>query len=89
MEKFEIIVTTLFGLEEVLANELKELGAEDIEVLSRAVSIKGDTAMLYKCNLHLRTAVKVLKPISTFYANNEKQLYDKIMKIEFHRLSTY
>jgi putative N6-adenine-specific DNA methylase len=89
LEKFEIIVTTLFGLEEVLANELKELGAEDVEVLSRAVSIKGDTAMLYKCNLHLRTAVKVLKPISTFYANNEKQLYDKVMKIDWEQYFSY
>ena len=54
---FEIIATTLFGLEEILASELREIGATDIEILSRAVKYQGDLAMLYKSNLLLRTAV--------------------------------
>ena len=89
MEKFEIIATTIFGLEEVLAAELKEIGAANIEILSRAVRFKGDKAMLYKCNLLLRTAVKVLMPINTFTANNEQQLYDKIKKIDWNDYFSY
>ncbi len=89
MEIFEIIATTLFGLEEILAAELRELGAADIEVLSRAVRYKGDREMLYKSNLLLRTAVKVLKPIGTFYAANEQQLYDKIKKINWDEYFSY
>ncbi|NOU16830.1 MAG: class I SAM-dependent RNA methyltransferase [Bacteroidales bacterium] len=89
MEIFEIIATTLFGLEEILAQELRELGAADIEVLSRAVRYKGDREMLYKSNLLLRTAVKVLKPIGTFYAANEQQLYDKIKKINWDEYFSY
>lgn len=89
MEVFEIIATTLFGLEEILAAELRELGAADIEILSRAVRYKGDHEMLYKSNLLLRTAVKVLKPINTFYAANEQQLYDKIKKINWDEYFSY
>jgi len=89
LEIFEIIATTLFGLEEILAQELRELGAADIEVLSRAVRYKGNREMLYKSNLLLRTAVKVLKPIGTFYAANEQQLYDKIKKINWDEYFSY
>ncbi|HBX51577.1 MAG: hypothetical protein A2275_07435 [Bacteroidetes bacterium RIFOXYA12_FULL_35_11] len=83
MNPFEIIVTTLFGLEEILASELKELGASDIEILNRAVKCRGDQAMLYKCNYSLRTAIKVLKPIFSFYAADEQQLYDNIKRINW------
>jgi putative N6-adenine-specific DNA methylase len=89
LERFEIIATTIFGLEEILAAELREVGATDIEILSRAVRYKGDNATLYKSNLLLRTAVKVLKPISTFYAANEQQLYDKVKKINWDDYFSY
>ena len=83
MEKFELIATTLFGLEEVLANELKELGATDIELLNRAVKFEGDQALLYKSNLHLRTALKVLKPFAQFMVHGDNDLYKKIKKINW------
>lgn len=89
MEKFEITATTVFGLEEILAAELREIGATDIEILSRAVRYKGDKAMLYKSNLLLRTAVKVLMPINTFFAADEQQLYDKIKKIDWNDYFSY
>ncbi|OFX21004.1 MAG: DNA methylase [Bacteroidetes bacterium GWA2_31_9b] len=89
MEKFEIIATTIFGLEEVLASELREIGATDVELLNRAVRFKGDKAMLYKSNLLLRTAVKILKPIHSFFAANEQQLYDNIKKIDWSEYFTY
>ena len=83
MEKFEIIATTLFGLEEVLANELSDLGATDIQLLNRAVKFEGDQALLYKCNLHLRTALKVLKPFAKFMVHTDNDLYKKIKKIDW------
>jgi len=89
LEKFDITATTIFGLEEILAAELREIGASDIEILSRAVSFKGDQAMLYKSNLLLRTAVKVLKPIKSFYAANEQQLYDNVKKINWDDYFSY
>ncbi|MGE0090663.1 MAG: class I SAM-dependent RNA methyltransferase [Bacteroidales bacterium] len=89
MEKFEIIATTIFGLEEVLADELREIGATDVELLNRAVRFKGDKAMLYKSNLLLRTAVKILKPIHSFFAADEQQLYDNIKKIDWSEYFTY
>jgi len=89
LEKFEIIATTIFGLEEVLASELREIGATDVELLSRAVRFKGNKAMLYKSNLLLRTAVKILKPIHSFFAADEQQLYDNIKKIDWSEYFTY
>lgn len=83
MEKFEIIATTLFGLEEILVNELKGLGATDIELLNRAVKFEGDKAILYKSNLHLRTALKVLKPFAQFMVHTDNDLYKKIKKIDW------
>lgn len=81
MTEFTLIAKTLFNLEGVLFEELKELGAKEIEKLNRAVKYKGDQSLLYKSNLHLRTALKILKPIDNFEVHNESQLYKKIKRI--------
>ena len=81
MKKFDIIAKTLFGFENILADELQALGASNIELLTRAVKYQGDMAMLYKSNLHLRTAIKILKPIATFEILNETELYESIKSI--------
>jgi len=88
LKNFDIIATTQFGLEGILASELNELGANDIEILSRAVKFKGDLALLYKCNLYLRTALKILKPIATFEALNEQALYNEVKKIDWSKYLT-
>jgi putative N6-adenine-specific DNA methylase len=75
---FEIKVTTFFGLEEVLAKELQQLGGRNIEVFKRGVSVTGDMGFLYKANLCLHSALKVLIPITKFEAANEQELYDNI-----------
>jgi putative N6-adenine-specific DNA methylase len=80
---FEQIAKTFKGLEGVLAKELENLGARDIEILNRAVSYKGDQEMLYKANFWLRTALKVLKPIRTFKVRNEVDLYKGISQIDW------
>jgi putative N6-adenine-specific DNA methylase len=78
MEHQEYIVKTLQGLEGVLVTELNDLGAENVVELKRAVSFTGDKAMLYAANIHLRTAIKVLVPLTTFTAEDPQELYDKI-----------
>ena len=64
------------GLEQVLAEELAQLGAENINVLNRAVSFEGDKELMYRANYCLRTALRILKPVSNFVARDERMLYD-------------
>jgi putative N6-adenine-specific DNA methylase len=85
---FDILAKTQFGLEEFLAAELQALGATDIELLTRAVKYRGDKAMLYRSNLHLRTALKVLVPFTSFYAHHENQLYKRVRQIDWSRYLT-
>lgn len=80
---FDIVVTTFFGLEPVLETEIKALGVKHTEVLPRAVKFLGDKALLYKANLWLRTAVKVLIPIAEFTVNNEQELYQKAKMVDW------
>ena len=76
MEKnFKMIAKTFFGFEAILANELDALGAQDIKTGNRMVSFVGDLGFLYKANLCLRTALKILKPIHTARIRNEDELY--------------
>ena len=83
---FYMTAKTMFGLENVLANELKSLGAMNIKIMNRAVSFKGDKGFMYKANLNLRTALRILKPISYFQAHNEKELYEKLYNIKWEKL---
>ncbi|MFT7344149.1 MAG: putative N6-adenine-specific DNA methylase [Lentimonas sp.] len=84
-ENKEIIITmkTLFGLEEVLKEELVEMGYKDVEVLNRAVQIKGAWSDVYYLNLHLRCAISILVQIKSFRIKDEKELYDRAMKIDW------
>lgn len=83
---FEMKATTFHGLEDVLVNELMKLGARDIVPFKRGVSFTGDKGFMYKANLCLRTALKVLVPIYSFTANNEHELYDKMKEYEWEEL---
>jgi len=78
--------TTFHGLEDVLVNELMKLGARDIVPFKRGVSFTGDKGFMYKANLCLRTALKVLVPIYSFTANNEHELYEKMKEYEWEEL---
>lgn len=80
-EEFELIAKTFQGLEEVLAKELTELGAGNIEIGRRMVAFTGDKAMMYKANFCLRTAIRILKPIKRFEAKNADEVYDAIKSI--------
>lgn len=70
-----MVAKTLYGLEEVLAEELRALNANDIQIGRRMVSFSGDLRMLYKANIHLRTALRILVPIATFEARNADEIY--------------
>lgn len=78
-----MVAKTLFGFEELLANELTQLGAQDVKIGIRNVSFTGDKGFMYKANLGLRTAIKILKPIETFKVKDEKDLYDKIYNMNW------
>ncbi len=83
MEEFELIAKTFQGLEEVLAKELVALGANNVQIGRRMVSFTGDKALMYKANFHLRTAVRILKPILHFKASDADQVYNVIKSIEW------
>ena len=86
-ENFYMLAKTMYGLEEILAEELRTLGAQNVKIQNRAVSFKGDIGFMYKANLNLRTCLRILKPIATFQAHNEKELLEKITKIDWSTLS--
>jgi len=83
MEKMKLIAKTFQGLEEVLARELTKLGAEDIKQGNRVVYFTGDKEIMYRANFELRTAVRILKPITTFEATNADEVYDAVKKIDW------
>ncbi|MFT7626976.1 MAG: putative N6-adenine-specific DNA methylase [Ulvibacter sp.] len=80
---FKMVAKTLFGMEELLAQELRHLGASDIELGTRMVSFKGDKGFMYKANLCCRTAIKILKPITAFNVFKEEDLYKKVYAIKW------
>lgn len=83
MENFKMVAKTFFGFEEILEKELFQLGAQNVVKGTRSVSFHGDKGFMYKANLALRTALKILKPIHTFKAYNEQMLYDGIQKVDW------
>ncbi len=85
MEEFELIAKTFQGLEEVLAQELTELGANDVQIGRRMVSFTGDKRMMYRANFCLRTAVRILKPIKHFKATDADEVYNAVRAIDWSR----
>jgi putative N6-adenine-specific DNA methylase len=80
-----LTATTQFGLEEVLAEELSQLGATIDHVGSRAVEFSGDKKLLYNTILWSRTAMRLLRPFADFYAPDERGLYDEVFAIDWSR----
>lgn len=83
--EFEMIAKTFKGLEEVLAAELVALGANNVQLQRRAVSFTGNQEVMYRANLHLRTASRVLKPIVSFKAVNPDEVYEQIKKVDWEK----
>jgi len=85
MESYNLIAKTLHGLEPVLADELKQLGAQNIIPLKRAVSFAGYKFLLYQATYNLRTALSILKPVTEFKVRNEDDLYRGISRIQWNK----
>ena len=80
---YPMIAKTMAELEDVLAEELIGIGAENVEIGTRMVSFTGDKALMYKANIHCRTALRILKPILTFKAENADEVYDEVKKMNW------
>lgn len=87
-QKFNMVAKTLKGLEAVLADELRALGAEDVAPGRRMVSFRGDLETLYKANLCCRTALRILKPFYSFKADDADTLYDRVKEFDWGSLMT-
>ncbi|HMR16538.1 MAG TPA: THUMP domain-containing protein, partial [Mariniflexile sp.] len=82
-ENFNMVAKTLFGFEDLLANELTQLGAQQVKTGVRSVAFVGDKGFMYKANLGLRTAIKILKPIHAFSVKNEHDLYKNLYEMDW------
>ena len=80
-----MVAKTLFGFESVLAKELRSLGAMDVREGVRSVSFRGDNGFMYKANIALRTAIRILKPIRKFNVQSERDLYQQLQLIKWER----
>ena len=83
MADFEMIAKTFQGLENVLAQELTELGADNVQAGHRMVSFTGNQEMLYRANFSLRTALRILKPIKHFRATTADEVYEAVKAIDW------
>ena len=83
---FKMMAKTFYGMEKLLAEELKQLGATEVSEGNRLVHFTGDKGFMYKANLCLRTALKILKPIFKFRAENESVLYEKLYQYDWNTI---
>ncbi len=82
-DNFKMIAKTFYGFEEILSDELLKLGAQKIIKGNRNVSFYGDKGFMYKSNICLRTALKIIKPIKEFRFKNIDEYYKKIYEIKW------
>ena len=87
-QQFEMVAKTFQGLEDILAGELRDLGAANVEPGRRMVAFEGDLEMLYRANMCCRTALRILKPICKFEAHDPDELYDRVKEMEWEKLLT-
>lgn len=83
-EEFELIAKTFMGLEPILAKELTELGANNVEIGRRMVSFTGSKELMYRANFQLHTAIRILKPIKHFNATTADEVYDAVKSVDWN-----
>ena len=81
--KYTLIATATFGLESVVASELRNLGYENLKVENSKVEFEGDEKDIAKCNLWLRTADRVLIKMSEFKAESFEELFQGTKKVNW------
>ncbi len=84
----EYIAKTFAGLEPLLAQELRDLGAENVQELTRAVAFEGDDALMYRANLRLRTCLRIIQPLLVEKTFNADQLYEAARSVNWMRFFT-
>ncbi len=84
-ENYDMLAKCLFGFEAVLARELRNLGAQNVREGVRNVKFRGDKGFMYKANVALRTAIRILVPIETFMISNEDDLYNNLSKVSWEK----
>ena len=81
-QEFELIAKTFMGLEQVLAQELTQLGANNVQIGRRMVSFTGNKELMYRANFQLHTAIRILKPIAHFKASSADDMYEEVKKLD-------
>ena len=76
--EFELIAKTFMGLEQVLAQELTHMGANNVQIGRRMVSFSGDKETMYRANFQLHTAIRILKTIKHFKARSADEVYEEV-----------
>lgn len=74
---------TFSGLEGVLAKELEDLGAENIQTANRAVSFQGDLALMVRANLYCRTALNILRQVHGFRFTDKDDFFSQMLGINW------
>jgi putative N6-adenine-specific DNA methylase len=82
-ENFEMIAKTLYGMEAVLSEELRQLGAGNVREGVRCAFFEGDEGFMYKANLSLRSALRILKPVHTFQIRRQEELYTHLQGMDW------
>lgn len=85
-EKFTVLAKTLGGLEDELAKELLELGANEPKTGKRAVTFQADNPLLYKVNLWSRLALRFFKQIHAFKISKADDVYEGMNSIKWYKL---
>ncbi len=83
MIKYQLFATTPKAMEDILASELKQLGAENVQPKMAGVSFQGDLEMAYRACLWSRTANRILLPLKSFNVHSKEDLYDAVKKINW------
>ncbi|MBN1599687.1 MAG: class I SAM-dependent RNA methyltransferase [Bacteroidales bacterium] len=84
-QSFEMVAKTFYGLEQILAKEIRKIGGNKLEILNRAVKFYGDKSILYKTNLYLRTALRILVPLFKVRINSQDELYERVHEYEWEK----
>ena len=84
-QEFELIAKTFMGLENVLAQELTQIGANNVQIGRRMVSFTGNKELMYRANFQLHTAIRILKPIRHFKAHSAEDVYEEVQKLDWSK----
>lgn len=85
-ERKKYVAKTLYGLEEVVKNDLAEIGIPKCRVTNRAVEFHATKEQLYKANLSFSAALNILEPIFSFKAKDENEFYDFVKSYDWSKV---